>query len=379
MLRPEAIADVTGRLQHVAPTARARSVDELAVILDEMGDLSVDEMAARSVVEPAPWIEQLARQGRIRGVAIPTTRGPVHRWVSADLEAEYQAAFQPGSDVEADRSRRAVLERYLWHAGPVTLEQIRGRYSFPPDWLEAELARLVAAGEVARGRFVTSESTAAQYLERRNLEQIHRHTLGVLRREVRPVTRAVYADFLAHWQHLHPVDRLGGRGALVDVLQQLRAAPALGRIWERDVLSLRLERYDPAELESLCQSGEVIWVGSGSADPRRSRVRFIFRGEGHTYLPPVAPDGPEVLSAQARAVYDLLRVEGALFFADIRGGPGARRRRRGAGAGRTRDGRLGHQRQPPGHAPAGSRGAGRLACARHQKQKAMEHTGGTAG
>ena len=94
----------------------------------------------------------------------------------------------------------------------------------------------------------------------------------------------VYADFLAQWQHLHPTEKLTGDGMLTQILQQLRAAPIVGRIWERDVLSLRMRNYQPGELDALCQSGELVWVGSGGVDPRRGRVRFLFRGEGHVYL-----------------------------------------------------------------------------------------------
>jgi ATP-dependent helicase Lhr and Lhr-like helicase len=326
LLRPEAVEDVTGRLQHTASTARARSADELAMILDQVGDLSPDEMAARAVVDPAAWIEQLAGQGRIREVELATMHGLETRWASAELALEYERALRVGAASTADaasqeQARRAVLQRFLWRSGPVTVDLIRARYDLPPEWLDAELKRLVETGELARGRFVPENSAAEQYLERRNLEQIHRQTLTVLRREVRPVPRAVYADFLAHWQHLHPAERLKGHGALVDVLQQLRAVPALGRIWERDLFPLRVEHYDPAELEDLCQSGELIWIGSGGADPRRGRIRFIFRGEGHVYGPP-DPSNLDELSTRARAVHDLLRVEGALFFADIQAGLG---------------------------------------------------------
>ena len=126
----------------------------------------------------------------------------------------------------------------------------------------------------------------------------------------------VYADFLARWQHLAPGERLRGEGALVQVLQQLRAAPVVGRVWERDVLPLRLAHYQPAELEALCQGGELVWVGAGGADPRRGRVRFLFRGEGSVYLEP-APEDLSALSDPARAVYEFLRSEGAAFFADM--------------------------------------------------------------
>ena len=48
LLRPEAIEAVEGQLQHTAPTARARTAEELAVLLQQMGDLSSSEIALRT-------------------------------------------------------------------------------------------------------------------------------------------------------------------------------------------------------------------------------------------------------------------------------------------------------------------------------------------
>ena len=101
---------------------------------------------------------------------------------------------------------------------------------------------------------------------------------------------------------------------MTKLLQQLRALPVVGRIWERDVLPLRLPDYHPSDLDTLCNSGELVWVGSGGADPRYGRVRFLFRGEGHIYLE--SPD-TSALGEQAQAVYDFLKSEGAVFFNDI--------------------------------------------------------------
>lgn len=224
---------------------------------------------------------------------------------------------------------RSILERFLRHAGPLTLDAIRQRYAFAPDWLVDELERQVAARRLAHGQFTPGgpgargDATVArdEYLDRNALSQIHRRTLTILRREVQPVSVAAYADFLVHWQHLHPAERLTGEGALRRVLQQLRAAPVVGPVWERDVLPLRLHRYDPGELAGLCRSGELIWVGSGGLDPRRGRVQFLFRGEGAAFLPPL-PDALTGLTEAAVAVRALLQSEGALFLADICDGLG---------------------------------------------------------
>jgi ATP-dependent Lhr-like helicase len=344
LLRPEAITEVRDQLQRIAPGYQVRSAEELALLLLERGDLSAREIAQAATVDPSPWVAQLAGQGRIALVDVPTAAGHEARWVAAEYADEYQAAFEasphppapfPSPDGRGEggegvgrRSARSILERFLRHAGPLTQDVIRQRYAFAPDWLVDELERQVADRRLAHGQFTPGGPSASkdaeardEYLDRNALSQIHRRTLTILRREVQPVSVAAYADFLVHWQHLHPAERLSGEGALRQVLQQLRAAPVVGPVWERDVLPLRLQRYDPGELAGLCRSGELIWVGSGGLDPRRGRVQFLFRGEGAAFLPPL-PDALTGLTEAAAAVHALLKSEGALFLADICDGLG---------------------------------------------------------
>jgi ATP-dependent Lhr-like helicase len=328
LLRPEAVAEVRSRLQHTATAAQVRTLEELAYLLQTAGDLSSVEVAERCSADPAGWLGRLAGEGRIRLTTIPTASGPAQRWVAAELAEEYTAAFtadshaagQSESEISPDEARRRILARYLAQAGPSTVAAIRARYALPLDWLHAELDQLVAERQLAQGRFSPGARADEQpeYVDRHVLEQMHRRTLTILRSEVQPVSQAAYAHFLAQWQHLHPGTRLGGEGSLRRVLQQLRAAPAPGRVWERDLLPLRLAAYQPQELADLCQSGELVWVGAGGADPRRLRVRFLWRGEGAAYLE-AAPADLSLLSEDAQATYTFLRSEGAAFLADVRG------------------------------------------------------------
>lgn len=108
-----------------------------------------------------------------------------------------------------------------------------------------------------------------------------------------------------------------GEGALRQQLQQLRALPVVGRLWERDLLPLRIADYDSQELAQRCQAGELVWVGSGGLDPRRGRIRWLFRGEGSSYLE-APPADLAVFSADAQQLYAFLQREGALFQNDIR-------------------------------------------------------------
>ncbi len=326
-LRTEAITEVQGRLQHTAPGFRVRTAEELAMLFQERGDMSATEIALAATVDPSPWIAHLAAQGRIVLLNIPHAYGSAQRWVAAEYADEYRAAFEMESSSRTaplekqSAALRAILERFLRYAGPVTREIIHNRYRISEEQLSALLEELIANRQVVRGRFTphTGEAMSEEYLHLRTLAQIHRRTLHILRREVQAVPLVVYADFLSRWQHLHPAARLSGPGALRQALQQLRGVPLIGAIWERDVLPLRLQRYDPTELASLCRRGELIWIGAGEPGARRNRIQFLFRGEGAAFLKPFSEDLLNDLSELARQVYTLLRAEGALFLADICG------------------------------------------------------------
>lgn len=320
LLRPEALREVETQLQHRADGSRARSADELATLFLALGDLSAGEVQARSEGDAAAWLAELAEQGRIVALEI---NGEV-RHVLAEQEATYRTAFQAWrSPDERDAARRTVLRRLLATHGPLTRDRLLARYPWEPDWLDAALAALVESGEIVRGRVSPVEDPQPgaplepEFVDRRNLERIHRRTLSLLRQEVEPVSLYAYADFLARWQHLHPAARLSGPGALARLVQQMRGLPAPGLAWERDLLPLRLESYDSSELEGLCERGEVVWVASGGGDPRRARVRFFFRGEGSLFLD---EPGPADLSPAAEQVLAFLKAEGASFYADLEAG-----------------------------------------------------------
>ena len=348
MLDARAVAEVRASAGRTAPSERARGVEELAQLLYELGDLSLDEARERSANSDATagWLSTLAEQGR----AIIWRFGESRRYVHAERVSEYEGI--------AERPE-PVLRRHLAHAGPTDLAALAERYAIP-----TEVAReaLVSLGrEVAAGRFTPDGSE--QWVDRRNLEQMHRRTLGFLRREVRPVPLAAYAAFLGEWQGVGPnpptplrrgergdedegararalarehsvrpplfrVDAereadgrdagAGGTDALRLALQRLRGIALPAPVWERDVLPARVSGFDPGTLADLCGAGDLMWVAEGGRDPKRARVRFFFRGEGGLFLPrKPSEDDLAGLSDDARAIRDYLAEEGAVLFADV--------------------------------------------------------------
>ena len=317
LLKPEAITETQQQAQHAASGYQARSAEELFVILEELGDLSLDEVMARSTGEGKAWLAQLAGQGRVIEMPIPARAGAQSRWVLAEYAGEYQTAFAPSSQTSEGRAAaaEAILRRLFSFSGPLTRTAILDRYAFDEAWLDAALDRLVETRVIAHGRF-TQGVEEDEYCDRRNLERIHRRTLTILRKAVQPVPLQAYAEFLARWQNAKPDERLVGRAGLREALGQLRGVALPGAVWERDALPLRLRDYKPADLDALCESGELVWVGSGR-DPRRARLRFFARGEGQLFA---GPADESSLTDAARAVYEFLKAEGASFVSDLQAG-----------------------------------------------------------
>ncbi len=312
LLKPEAIAEVEQRAQHNAPGYHARSAEELALILRDLGDLTTEEIAARCAGDGTTWLAQLAAQNRIAEISIPTRRGITTRWVPAELGNEYRAAFGVAkSFAEFAQAADRILRRLLLNSATLTRDAILERYAFPESWLDETLAKLVASREIIKGFFTQPPNDLTtqppdEYCDARNLEQIHRRTLTLLRKEIQPVPIFLYADFLARWQHLQT--RVTGADGLRRVMEQLRGIALPASTWERDVLPARLADFDAADLNALCQSGDLVWVA------QRNRVRFFFRGEGALFL---AAEKESELSADARKIYDYLKSEGASFTADL--------------------------------------------------------------
>ena len=177
------------------------------------------------------------------------------------------------------------------------------------------------------------DGTEREWCDPDVLRRLRRASIAALRQEIEPTEQAALARFALSW---HGIDRYAGSGEAVgtgrgtaagmpldagpdrlrEVLTSLQGVALAPETWERDVLPRRLGRYDPAWLDLLCSSGELVWVGAGSGGGRGGRVSLYFR-EDAPFLgpsPAAASDGPQ------GPVHEALRqrlAQGAAFWADL--------------------------------------------------------------
>jgi ATP-dependent Lhr-like helicase len=178
-----------------------------------------------------------------------------------------------------------------------------------------------------------------EWCERRILQRIHRRTVASLRKQIEPVTPAVYMRWLLQWQHLAPQTQLSGEEGVLDALHQLEGFEAPAIEWERTLLPARVANYDPRWLDALCLSGAVGWgrisphpawsLADDAARPRRviptnaAPITFYIR-ETADWLPhALAQQCVEeaklaaALSPHALLLRTLLQQRGACFANDL--------------------------------------------------------------
>ena len=135
------------------------------------------------------------------------------------------------------------------------------------------------------------------------LRRIRRATLAVLRREVEPADQVDFGRFLPAWHGF------GRRQGLREALIPLQGVALPATLWESDVLPRRVAAFRPADLDVLCASGEVVWVGAGL-----DRVALYFRDDAALLGPPSAEAPPE---GDAAVAIRAALAERALFWADL--------------------------------------------------------------
>jgi ATP-dependent Lhr-like helicase len=114
------------------------------------------------------------------------------------------------------------------------------------------------------------------------LRRLRRASLAALRREVEPTEQAAFGRFLPAW---HGIDR---RASLREALVPLQGLSLPVTLWESEVLPRRIPDYNPAQLDQLCASGEIVWVGAGL-----DRVAIYFRDDASVLGAPAAAPRPE--------------------------------------------------------------------------------------
>ena len=206
----------------------------------------------------------------------------------------------PAAFLEASPKALAeLLLRYARGRGPFTTAEAEARFGVA---LAGELVALERDGLLVRGELRPGGSER-EWCDPDVLRRLRRASLAALRAEVEPVEAGALARFLPSWQGV------GRRASLREALVPLQALALPRILWESELLPRRVAGYRPEQLDALCASGEVVWVGAGE-----ERVALYFREDAAALGQVAGAPPPEGAAA------DALRAAlggGALFWPDL--------------------------------------------------------------
>jgi ATP-dependent Lhr-like helicase len=313
LLDADAIEELERQRQHLDKRGQARSADALHDVLLRLGDLSEEEIAARTAPD-LPVSDTLAQLTSSRRL-LPVRIAGQARWIPVEYAARYrdalgvplplgvpEALLAPAADPLQNLARRFARTH-----GPFTTIQFAERYGLGPAVAFPALSALAAAGQLVEGEFRPG-GRGREWCDTENLGVIRRRSLAKLRKQVEPVEPAVLGRLLSSWQGVTRPRR--GLDALLDAIETLQGAPLAASVLEREILPARVEDYQPADLDALMAAGEVVWAGVDPLGEHDGRIAlFLADHLGRLWTPPeIRPD------RSSEAILAHLEQHGASFF-----------------------------------------------------------------
>ena len=249
--------------------------------------------------------------------------GGEERFIAAEDAARYRDALGCALPVglpaaftdPVPRPLEELIGRYARTHGPFLSDGPARRFDAPVERVVGALQALEQADRIVRGEF-RPDGVEREWCDDDVLRQLRRRSLATLRREVEPVEQDALARFLPAW-HGIPAQRRGLE-ALVESITALQGAAIVGSTLESEVLPARVLGYRSADLDELCTSGDLVWLGAGAIGAGDGRVRLYFRDQ-LALLAGAVDAGPRPEGAVHEALRAHLAERGASFWQQLRG------------------------------------------------------------
>ena len=256
-----------------------------------------------------PLVAKLLEAGRIvqlrhadRNLWCATENLPRFRALFGSVRDDIQLPeFLARQEWQTEDALREIVRGRLECLGPVTTQQLTEELGTEISAVEQAMIALEVEGFAFQGHITPTNTLAGaaadksvEWCERRLLQRIHRYTIDIHRKAIKPVSLETYTEFLFDQHQLASIRQEGAdREPALDGQTQMEnclnimdgySAPAVS--WESDIYPARIESYDPAWLDVLCISGRAVW--GRYILPSSSRARGSSRTSGPVKSTPVA-------------------------------------------------------------------------------------------
>ncbi|HEY6933168.1 MAG TPA: crosslink repair DNA glycosylase YcaQ family protein, partial [Marmoricola sp.] len=326
LLDPDVLAEVEAELQRLTDDRRAKDAEGVVDLLRILGPLSTAEVAERCATPLADEVtEALATLADARRIVEVRVAG-VERWAVVEDAARLrdglgvpvpigtpEAFTEPVEDPLGD-----LVSRYARTHGPFLAAEVAGRLGLGVAVVHQTLVRLAAQGRVLEGEFRPA-GAGSEWCDAEVLRRLRRRSLARLRHEVEPVDPVTLGRFLPAWQHVASAGATGRGGlrgidGVVAVVDQLAGCAVPASALESLVLPARVVDYQPAMLDELTATGEVVWAGHGTLPGSDGWVSLHLADSAPLTLPEPGDLEP---GPTHEALLEVLAGGGAWFFRQL--------------------------------------------------------------
>jgi len=313
LLDPDVLEAVEDDLQHRSPDRMARSADAIHDMLNDLGPLTRDDVAERTVAALSAD-DALANLTADMRVFEHTHAGRSVFVAAEDLARQRDAiGIQPRPGVPSDLLAPVddplgdIVQRYARTHAPFTVTEAASRTGLSAAVVEEVLGRLERVGKVRSGAFRPA-GEGQEWVSTDVLRRMRRRSLAVLRQQVEATDPEAFAAFLPSWHRLGDTRHLH----VDELIRPLVGYPIHASSLD-DILSARSESAI-ADVDEALTMGDLVWVGLESVGTKDGKVALLPRARASAFLGPL-DESPrsEVHEAIVRHLVDV----GASFFADL--------------------------------------------------------------
>ncbi|WP_236013504.1 DEAD/DEAH box helicase [Paenibacillus glycanilyticus] len=289
------------------PEPELREPGDVIRLLKRRGDLAPDELIQLSDTRPLEWAEQLLQSGELAVYQpSPDTPEEEYRLICRD-EREIYEAF-PASDEAA----AFIIRRFADNRIAFTELELCERY---PKLSLIEAKRLIdklrEEGSLDHAPFAASPEERI-WSSRRAAERMIRLSIGEARKQVQPASPIRWCAQIALRQHALQGAQLRGSEGLKLVIERLQGIFLPLSHWESVIFPSRVTDYRKDELDLLCATGEVVWIGKKQPEEKEGKVAFFLAGSRSIYEPYLAESREK--AASHPELLELLKRSGASFL-----------------------------------------------------------------
>ncbi|ADU69186.1 ATP-dependent helicase [Pantoea sp. At-9b] len=320
------VARVEQELQRLPAGYHATSIEALSDLLREVGPLTDAELALRYSGDAplAEGLQALQLAQRIFSVRIADQQ----RWALAEDASRLRDALgchvpdtlPPALLQPVTRPLYDLLHRYARTHALFTASELAHHFGLGVAVVADALGELRQQGKVIKGDFTPSDDEEPQWVAENVFRRLRLRSLQAARDATKPVDPAVYVALLLERQGVvsdasarQTQGAFSGVNGVVRVIEQLAGIALPAALWETHILPVRVRDYQPAMLDELLSSGEVVWHGQRAPGAAEGLVSLHLSEYAAETLPPADEGKTIALTPLQHQILTLLQ-DGSGWF-----------------------------------------------------------------